>query len=548
MYRVILADDETILRENMSRRIPWGKYGFELAAGCRNGQEVLDFLKKEPVDLVISDICMPYMDGMQLCEILHRDYPEVKVILLSGYEEFEYAKKAITYGVVEYILKPVTSAEMGEHLKKVAAILDEERQKQKDSGRYEEAYRENYSRIVSGRLRDFILGEGDQEACAGELEQMGMELPVIGYRVAVIDSGLVSGMDRESSLIAFVIFNMTQQILKEQYAGCAGQGENNRTVILFEDDGSEENRKRICQICGQILDVIRTHTGIQAVISLGSYTKSRDRLGLSYCRAKESVLYRYLFGPGSILVWEDREEGCRKRQEAEKAPASSDRLADAVKQADRKKKTEVLEGLEAELRTFWYSPSGCRVCLCRAADRIGRVQESCREETDGSPRRSSRQVSDEILAAGTLAEAVKILEQYADECIRDNESRQQGSAGRYVSRALDFIEQNYTSPQIGIREVCRYLGLSPSYFSSLIKSETGETFVELLNRRRIEYAKELLERTSLRTYEVAEKAGFGDAHYFGTAFKKATGMTPGAYSRRSAAEASAGNADGQEEL
>ena len=127
MYRILLVDDEALIREAVSENVKWEEYGYELAGSCENGREALEFIEKNPVDVVLTDICMPYMDGMELSEKLSEGYPSIKIIILSGYDDFDYAKKAIKYGVKEYLLKPITAEEMGEALLALKAEMDKEK-------------------------------------------------------------------------------------------------------------------------------------------------------------------------------------------------------------------------------------------------------------------------------------------------------------------------------------------------------------------------------------------------------------------------------------
>ena len=127
MYRILLVDDEALIREAVSENVKWEQYGYELAGSCENGKEALEFIEENPVDVVFTDICMPYMDGMELSEKLSEDYPSVKIVILSGYDDFDYAKKAIRYGVKEYLLKPITADEMGDVLLALKTEMDKER-------------------------------------------------------------------------------------------------------------------------------------------------------------------------------------------------------------------------------------------------------------------------------------------------------------------------------------------------------------------------------------------------------------------------------------
>ena len=127
MYKVMLVDDEILVRERISKRIPWEELGYCLAAVCENGKEAIEFLQAEDVDLILTDICMPYVDGLGLAKYVYEEKKNAKVIILSGYDEFSYAKEALKYQALSYILKPVTAAELSEALAEAKANLDEQK-------------------------------------------------------------------------------------------------------------------------------------------------------------------------------------------------------------------------------------------------------------------------------------------------------------------------------------------------------------------------------------------------------------------------------------
>lgn len=105
MYRVLLVDDEVLVREAISENISWEELGYELAGSCQNGKEAMEFLEKNPVDVVLTDICMPYVDGMELSEFVYKNYKKTNIIIFSGFDDFEYAKKAIKFNVEEYLVR-----------------------------------------------------------------------------------------------------------------------------------------------------------------------------------------------------------------------------------------------------------------------------------------------------------------------------------------------------------------------------------------------------------------------------------------------------------
>ena len=143
MYRVIVVEDEVLVREAICENINWNGLGYELAGNCENGKSAIEFLEETEVDVVLTDICMPYMDGMQLSEYIHQNMPDVRVIIFSGFDEFEYAKKAIQYHVEDYLLKPVTAFELSEVLTKLKEKMDEERRQKNKVSRINKVYHKN---------------------------------------------------------------------------------------------------------------------------------------------------------------------------------------------------------------------------------------------------------------------------------------------------------------------------------------------------------------------------------------------------------------------
>ena len=131
MYKVLLVDDEALIREAIGENIPWGELGFELVASCENGREAMEAIRAKKPDLVLTDICMPYVDGIELAKYIYENCPDTRTIIISGYDEFEYAKQAVRYQVMEYILKPITPSELTEVLLKAKGQLEEARSKRK---------------------------------------------------------------------------------------------------------------------------------------------------------------------------------------------------------------------------------------------------------------------------------------------------------------------------------------------------------------------------------------------------------------------------------
>ena len=186
MYRVIVVEDEVLVREAICENINWNGLGYELAGNCENGKSAIEFLEETEVDVVLTDICMPYMDGMQLSEYIHQNTPDVRVIIFSGFDEFEYAKKAIQYHVEDYLLKPVTAFELSEVLTKLKEKMDEERRQKNKVSRINKVYHKNELYLKSNVLLNLIQGRQSESELEREMREVGIRLEYQAYRVAVI--------------------------------------------------------------------------------------------------------------------------------------------------------------------------------------------------------------------------------------------------------------------------------------------------------------------------------------------------------------------------
>ena len=219
MYHILLVDDEILVRDAIRENIDWKGMDCELVGDCENGQQAAEFVKNHQVDIVLTDICMPYMDGMELSHFLHDNYPDIVIVIFSGFGEFEYAKKAIQYNVSEYMLKPITAMELRGVIEKMKEKVDQRRKEKKkleNLTRTSQDYHKNAQVIRSKAIEALVSCTRDVQESLNELADMGIILDASSYRVAVFDMDLYSDIyqvdvekRQESALMAFVLYNIS---------------------------------------------------------------------------------------------------------------------------------------------------------------------------------------------------------------------------------------------------------------------------------------------------------------------------------------------------
>ena len=184
MYKVLLVDDEALIREAISENIQWSEMGFHFMGACENGRQAMETIEKEQPDLLLTDINMPFVDGMELTKFVYENYPDTKVIIISGFDEFEYAKNAVKYQVLEYILKPITPREFLETLMRVKEMFDERRESQRDMKKIRSAYVSNLP-VVQGRyLYHMLNGTADYSKIKEKQEELRLNLQADYYNTA----------------------------------------------------------------------------------------------------------------------------------------------------------------------------------------------------------------------------------------------------------------------------------------------------------------------------------------------------------------------------
>lgn len=535
MYRILLVDDEILVRDAIKENIDWAGLDCELTGICENGQQAAEFVKQHPVDIVLTDILMPYMDGMELSHFLHDHYPDIVIVIFSGFGEFEYAKKAIQYNVSEYLLKPVTAVELTEVINRMKEKVDQRRQEKRKMENLtiaSENYRKNAQMIRSKALEAVVNCTIDVKTGIEQLQGLGIELASVSSRVALFDIDMYSDMyqvdtvkRQESALMAFVLYNISEEIVKREDAGIAYQEGGNHVCILFQEKWGRDQSLKTKEICREIQKNMHDVMGISVSVGIGKWVKEPEELIISHETAEKAIRYRYLLGESLLL---DMEE-LKPDQNISLTPLL-DRLADVMKNGRQEDVENVLEGIKRAVRESMVEKS--RACMAlqqiiRTVDRVCEDVSADMEQIMAGRDELLHQVTEQK----SFDQACGIVREYVMKTFKMLTDMNSSSGQRQARLAMDYIQKNYMDPTLSLNDICSYLNISTSYFSTIFKEMTGETFTEVLIRTRMEKAKELLENTTMKNYEIAEKVGFSDPHYFGISFKKMTGTTPTEYAR-----------------
>lgn len=536
MYKVILADDEVLTRKAIAENTPWNDAGFELAGTAENGRIAAELTDRLRPDLMITDICMPGMDGIALSEYLSRRYPDMKIMILSGYDDFAYAKKAIEYGVSEYILKPVTSLELVDELKKIAGKLDEEREKKKYLLRISGAYEKSLPQLKEHFLNRLLGGQTGRQEAEAQLASFGISTAFADHAVVLIDRGEKADWEKQNpgigeELMDFIVFNIVQEIMKEEKNVLLFQTTANRCVLIFFANTEAELQDQISRYGAKIFRAILDHVKICISVLVGKTVHSCFEWHDSYENAKYAGEFRYLLDAQDFFLYGSDFTLAVSSVPGIRIGEWSGKLIQFIRTGSREnlEKTvhdffSVLHETNCERNTMYLYIQNCVLSVLITLERREIVAEG-----EFEPFAS---FINHLPEYRHLSEIEAVFLKFCME-IRSSIDRKRKTASQEIAdSAMEYIRKNYADPDLTLNGICEHLSMSVSYFSMVFKSCRHETFVEALTRIRMEKAKMLLETSALKTYEVAEKTGYLDPHYFGTIFKKQTGMTPMEYARR----------------
>lgn len=545
MIKVFLVEDEVIVREGIKNNIDWEKCGYKFCGEASDGELAFPMICKEKPDIVITDIRMPFMDGLELSRLIKKELPQIKIIILSGHEEFEYAKAAIQIGIEEYLLKPINGDELLQAVNHVAEKIKEE-QKNNSAGSME--INDSQELRVSAKRELFNdLIDGDTPLSEMLERGKGLELDLMAECYNILLLKIQRPQKAESfSMRIEELYQRVEEFAEEHRENmiCFDRAPEGK-VILFKGEREDDVNYKIEKFTGFFEKMIADYEDVTYFGSIGHSVLRLRELNLSYEAASHAFAYRFLVDGNRIICIEDIETH-------NAVPAQgNDCLVGSVDTGslDKRKIEGFLRGGEMdEIRYFVEEyirntgEAGNSSMIFRqyivmdmffaATHFLNQIdQEKAKEIRE--PFSSPEQMQDTISHLDTTIDYIVDLFRKVME-VRDRQTTEHNSDMVEVAKA--YIEENYSDEEMTLNSVASHVNVSPNHLSAMFSQKTGQTFVKYLTDIRMNHAKELLKCTNMRSNEISEKVGYKDPHYFSHLFKKNVGCTPLQYRERSGVE------------
>lgn len=534
MFKIFLVEDEVVVREGIRNNILWEQYGFQYAGDASDGELALPMIRQIQPDLIITDIKMPFMDGLALIELIRKELPRTKIVIISGYDDFSYAQQAIRMGVEQYLLKPILKAKMVEVLIALHKKMEEERQQQeylekfqREAQEYEMFSRRRFfEKIVTGCLSVLEISE--------TAKTMGIDINALYYNIVLfsLNNAEYDGSAPESytDTLAAVQDKVTQHIISHRGLLLFRWSVTTYAVLIKggKDDIAQRTLDCVANISSRCAMAGRE---VDWYIACGTPVSRLGAIPSCFTEASRVLSYRYLCPKEHILSeasirhsrkndssWTDtgNKEICQERFRNFFSSGTPGEIDPFIGQLLQNAGEETVP-----LAMF------CRYLTMTAYFAAAEYLDSIGCHADSFWHLELRP-KDNISTPTEVRQYIRQVMERAIE-LRDSENKKQQR--NLLIKAIDFIDEHYPEESISLDTVAQKVNISPNYFSAMFSQEVGQTFVEYLTGRRIAEAKRMLRQTDKRSSEIAFSVGYKDPHYFSFVFKKVSGCTPREYRR-----------------
>ncbi|WP_283681768.1 response regulator [Parablautia sp. Marseille-Q6255] len=524
IQKVVIADDEERICRLIEALIDWETLGLEIAAVAHNGVEACEIVEQVKPDILITDIRMPGCSGLELVEQVKRSQPEIEIIIISGYAHFEYAQQAIKFGVGDYLLKPISKAELNSTLQKLSGRISRRKESEQDRKELLRRAQQDDEQLRQSLIFDLQDKEG--LSLSGEILQERYHLRVQEGLFQVFLLHMDSGTQTMSEASAQIMMEKARGFLERGLRDkclefvLAVRGYQAVGVMNYRRQDQKEIRRALKNCLGTLETQKNLFQPVAFSASLGGEKTRCEDIRESFREAEELIWERLVRGTGRLL----------ERQGTRKLPFWKNLLdtylSDVTAAAEVLDPAPAEEGAKKLLMAVRSVPDvrGSEIInlVYAAADLFAaRVQLSDRSA-------ALEQFHAQCERRSSIEEVFDAFAAFQREHLRTLIDRHENETVRPVRKAKQYIQDHF-SEQITLEEVSDAVGLSPAYFSTLFKKTQGEGFARYLIRVRMEQAKLLLRESNLPTSEVCRKVGYNDLKHFTHTFEKAAGVKPSTY-------------------
>lgn len=530
--KVFLVEDEMVIRRGIKNSIDWEKEGYIFCGEASDGELAYPMIIKEKPDILITDIRMPFMDGLELCKLVKKELPDIKILILSGYDEFDYAKEAIRLGVTEYLLKPISSGKLLEALNGVSESIRREKEDKDLVHKYMEEMRENTEHEKQKFFEQMIAGNLSMADALETGKKYEMNLSAGMYNLLLFRFTLGKENRKSGELLGEAEYAIEKLTERLEYVFEFQRGVEGWAFLLMADN-EEQMSERVKELSKDLEEIMKNYSTIAYFGGIGQPVARLRELERSFREAERALAARFTMELNRIISVED----IRVAQnvdtlddieitsfgEIEKTRTMLEKFLNngAEDEIDEFVDVYISELPEENLKSVLmrqYIIMDAYIVMMSFCEKI--------EGIEGEMQAQSEELKNSMKTIQTLEEIKNYIRMLLKKIIGVRDTISGRRYSDIIEIAKDQIRKTYMSDEISLNTIAAEVGMSPSYFSSIFSKEMGKTFVEYLTEIRMDRAKELLMCSSMKTSEIGYEVGYKDPHYFSYIFKKTQNCTP----------------------
>lgn len=530
--KVFLVEDEMVIRRGIKNSIDWEKEGYIFCGEASDGELAYPMIIKEKPDILITDIRMPFMDGLELCKLVKKELPNIKILILSGYDEFDYAKEAIRLGVTEYLLKPISSGKLLEALNGVSESIRREKEDKDLVRKYMEEMRENTEHEKQKFFEQMIAGNLSMADALETGKKYEMNLSAGMYNLLLFRFTLGEENRKSGELLGEAEYAIEKLTERLEYVFEFRRGVEGWAFLLMADN-EEQMSERVKELSKDLEEIMKNYSTIAYFGGIGQPVARLRELEESFREAERALAARFTMELNRIISVED----IRMAQNVDTLDDIEITSFGEIEKTRTMLEKFLNNGAEDEIDEFVdvyineLPEENLKSVLMRQyiiMDAYIVMMSFCEkiEGIEGEMQAQSEELKNSMKTIQTLEEIKNYIRMLLKKIIGVRDTISGRRYSDIIEIAKDQIRKTYMSDEISLNTIAAEVGMSPSYFSSIFSKEMGKTFVEYLTEIRMDRAKELLMCSSMKTSEIGYEVGYKDPHYFSYIFKKTQNCTP----------------------
>lgn len=530
--KVFLVEDEMVIRRGIKNSIDWEKEGYIFCGEASDGELAYPMIIKEKPDILITDIRLPFMDGLELCKLVKKELPNIKILILSGYDEFDYAKEAIRLGVTEYLLKPISSGKLLEALNGVSESIRREKEDKDLVRKYMEEMRENTEHEKQKFFEQMIAGNLSMADALETGKKYEMNLSAGMYNLLLFRFTLGKENRKSGELLGEAEYAIEKLTERLEYVFEFQRGVEGWAFLLMADN-EEQMSERVKELSKDLEEIMKNYSTIAYFGGIGQPVARLRELEESFREAERALAARFTMELNRIISVED----IRMAQNVDTLDDIEITSFGEIEKTRTMLEKFLNNGAEDEIDEFVdvyineLPEENLKSVLMRQyiiMDAYIVMMSFCEkiEGIEGEMQAQSEELKNSMKTIQTLEEIKNYIRMLLKKIIGVRDTISGRRYSDIIEIAKDQIRKTYMSDEISLNTIAAEVGMSPSYFSSIFSKEMGKTFVEYLTEIRMDRAKELLMCSSMKTSEIGYEVGYKDPHYFSYIFKKTQNCTP----------------------